>query len=355
MTQAASTKRASLLNPMQSMLSRMGLESEDFSEMAGPLGTTPKETIYTDGPLKLHHFLPQTESVYRVPLLIVTSLVNQPYILDLVPGQSMVEFLVKQGYDVYMIEWGRLRREHAVLTVEDHVLKRLPACVEQVLAHSGVDEVSLNGYCMGGLLSLLYLATHPKAPVKNLVCMATPVNGHGLTSLRAWLGEDFDEDALLEQFGNVPGEWIQNALRALRPFGKLSGNMSLLNNIDNPETVKSNLRMGKWDNDNLPFPGAAFRQMIRDFLRDNKLVTGEWIVGGQKISLGKIKTPLLHLLAQDDHITPYSSSSDLVKLAGSRDKTETIVKGGHVGLVAGRGAELRMWPALDAWLGQRSV
>jgi polyhydroxyalkanoate synthase len=64
---------------------------------------------------------------------------------------------------------------------------------------------------------------------------------------------------------------------------------------------------------------------------------------------------LLHLLAQDDHITPYASSCDLVKLAGSSDKEEIIVKGGHVGLVAGRGAQTRMWPALNAWLAQRSV
>jgi polyhydroxyalkanoate synthase subunit PhaC len=355
MSQPSAEKFAVLPNPMQSLLSRMGIATEDFSEMAGPLGTTPKETIYAEGPLKLHHFLPQTDSVYRVPLLIVTSLVNQPYILDLVPGQSMVEYLVKNGYDVYMIEWGRLRREHSHLTVEDHVMKKLPACVEHVLRHSGAEELSLNGYCMGGLLSLLYLMLHPKAPVKNLVCMATPVNGHGMESLRAWMGEDFDEDGMIEQFGNVPGEWIQNALRALRPFGKLSGNLMLLNNIDNPDTVKSNLRMGKWDNDNLPFPGETFRQMVREFLRGNKLVSGEWIVGGQRMNLGKIKVPLLHLLAQDDHITPYTSSSDLIKLAGSRDKTELIVKGGHVGLVAGRGAELRMWPSLDAWLGQRSV
>jgi polyhydroxyalkanoate synthase len=63
----------------------------------------------------------------------------------------------------------------------------------------------------------------------------------------------------------------------------------------------------------------------------------------------------LHLLAQDDHITPDASSADLVHLAGSNDKTETILKGGHVGLVAGRGAETRMWPALAAWLGTRST
>ncbi|MCE2909020.1 MAG: hypothetical protein O9343_13800 [Burkholderiaceae bacterium] len=210
-------------------------------------------------------------------------------------------------------------------------------------------------WCPGRLLSVLYAALHPKAPLKNLVCMAAPVNGDGLESLKAWMGPGFDEEALIEQYGNVPADWVQNTLRALRPFGKLGGAMNLLNQVDNDEIVRSNLRMGKWETDNIPFPGGVFRQMVNDFLRGNKLVRGEWLIGGRRVSLADVKVPLLHLLAADDHITPYASSRDLVLLAGSRDKQELIVKGGHVGLVAGRGAQTRMWPALEAWLAPRSV
>jgi polyhydroxyalkanoate synthase subunit PhaC len=344
-----------LPNPMQRALSRLGIAAEDFADMAGPLGVTPKEIIHASGTLKLHHYKPLASSVYRVPVLIVTSLVNQPYILDLVPGQSMVEYLLRQGFDIYLIEWGRPRYEHKDLTLEDHVLRLLPECVDAVLRDSGEKELSIIGYCVGGLLSALYAALHPTAPLKNLVCMAAPVNGDGLVSLKAWMGEGFNEEALIEQYGNVPADWVQNTLRALRPFGKLAGAANLLNNIDRDDTVRSNLRMGKWESDNIPFPGGVFRQMVNDFLRGNKLVKGTWQIGGQRAKLANIKQPLLHLLAQDDHITPYASASDLVKLAGSRDKQEIVVKGGHVGLVAGRGAETRMWPALNDWLAPRSV
>lgn len=352
----------SLPNPVQRTLERMGLPGTDFADLTGPLGATPKDTIYAQGTLKLHHFRPLSDSVYRVPVLIVTSLVNQPYILDLVPGQSMVEFLLKQGFDVYMIEWGRPRKAHQHLTLEDHVLDRLPACVQQVLQHSGERELSVIGYCVGGLLSVLWAAlsagakgSQPKSPLKNLVCMATPVNSDGLESLKAWMGEDFDEEALLAEHGNVPAEWVQNALRALRPFGKVAGAMNLLNHADKQEVVRSNLRMGKWESDNIPFPGGVFRQMVNDFLRGNRLMQGDWQIGGQNVQLSAIRAPFLHLLAQDDHITPYASSRDLVQKVGSTDRQELILKGGHVGLVAGRGAEMRMWPALDAWLAPRSV
>jgi polyhydroxyalkanoate synthase len=344
-----------LPNPMQRALARLGIASDDFAQLAGPLGVTPKETIHASGTLKLHHYAPLADSVYRVPVLIVTSLVNQPTILDLVPGQSMVESLLRQGFDVYLIEWGRPRREHAGLTLEDHVLRLLPECVDAVRRDSGERELSIIGYCVGGLLSVLYAALHPKSPLRNLVCMAAPVNSDGLVSLKAWMGDGFDERALLEHTGNVPADWVQNTLRALRPFGKLAGAANLLNQIDRDDTVRSNLRMGKWESDNIAFPGGVFVQMVGDFLRGNKLVKGTWSLGGQRVDLAHIKQPLLHLLAQDDHITPYASACDLVRLAGSRDKQEIVVKGGHVGLVAGRGAELRMWPALHAWLAPRSV
>ena len=360
----------SLPNPVQRTLQRMGLPAADFAGLAGPLGVTPKDTIHAQGTLKLHHFRPQADSVYRVPVLIVTSLVNQPYILDLVPGQSMVEFLLRQGFDVYMIEWGRPRREHQHLTLEDHVLDRLPTCVDEVLRHSGQRELSIIGYCVGGLLAVLWAALRGQAtagkagkagkaggasPLKNLVCMATPVNSDGLESLKAWMGEDFDEEALLAQHGNVPAEWVQNALRALRPMGKVAGAMNLLNQADKQEVVRSNLRMGKWETDNIPFPGGVFRQMVNDFLRGNRLMQGSWTLGGESVDLGRIRAPFLHLLAQEDHITPYASSRDLVQRVGSPDRQELILKGGHVGLVAGRGAELRMWPALNDWLAPRSV
>lgn len=367
---AVTAKTHSLGNPMQRALERIGIQSEDFAEMAGPLGVTPKETIYAQGTLKLHHYLPLTDEVYRVPVLIVTSVVNQPYILDLVPGQSMVEFLLRQGFDVYLIEWGRPRREHKDLVLEDYVLKLLPECVARVQKDSGEQQLSIIGYCLGGLLSVLYAALYSarhaphqaalhtaqsKRALKNLVCIAAPVNADGMVSLKAWLGPNFDEEAIIDQFGNVPAEWVQNSLRALRPFGKVSGAMNLLNNMDKPDTVRSNLRMGKWETDNIPFPGAAFRQLINDFIRGNKLIKGTWDIGGQRIDLSQIRVPFLHLLAQEDHIIPYASSQQLLHMIGSKDKQEAIIKGGHVGLVAGRGAELRMWPTLNEWLAARSA
>lgn len=350
----AAARGRGLPKPIERTLARIGLAVPDLDALAGPLGTTPRETVLAIGTLRLHRYRPLADSVYRTPVLVVTSLVNQPYILDLVPGQSMVEHLLRQGYDVFLIEWGRVRREHAALTLEDHVLARLPRCVERVLQVTGERQLSIVSYCVGGLLSVLYAALHPGAPLRNLVCMAAPVDSDGLAAFKAWMGEGFDVEGLLAQHGNVPGDWVQNALRALKPLGKAAGAFSLLNQADKPEVVASHLRMGRWETDNLPFPGGVFRQVVRDFLGANRLVHGGWPIGGRRAELAAIRVPLLHLLAQDDHITPYAAARPLVERAASADKTELVFKGGHVGLVAGSGARTRMWPALDAWLAPRS-
>ena len=342
-------------NGLPQALRQLGIGMERIAAPVSDLGVTPKETIFAHQTLRLHHYRPQSKEVYRVPVLIVTSLVNQPYILDLAPGQSMVEYLLRAGFDVYMIEWGRPRREHADLRLEDYVLERLPLCIEKVAEDSGEPDVSIVGYCVGGLLSAMYAALHLDGPLKNLVCMAAPANSDGLESLKKWMESHFDEKLLVEMYGNVPADLVQNTLRMLRPFGRFAGFMSLLGNLDKEEFVTSNARFAKWESDNIPFPAAAFVQMVNDFLRGNKLVRNEWALGGRTIELGRIRVPFLHLLADQDHITPYAASKDLLRLVGSADKGEIVLKGGHVGLVAGRGAVKQMWPALEKWLATRSV
>lgn len=154
-----------------------------------PLGVTPKDTIYQRGTQALYHYRPLAKEVYRVPVLFVMSLVSKPYILDLAAGQSFIEFLLKQGCDVYLIDWGVPRREDSHLRLDDYVLDFAPDCITRILADSGEPDLSIIGYCMGGLLTLMYAALHPQGPLKNLVCLTTPVNFEGMKLMRQWNGQ----------------------------------------------------------------------------------------------------------------------------------------------------------------------
>jgi len=119
--------------------------------------------------------------------------------------------------------------------------------------------------------------------------------------------------------------------------------------------VKSYRMFDRWAADILPLPGELFRQTTKAFMWDNLLYKNELVLGGKRVDLGNIKVPVLHALAEHDHIVPYEAAKPLIANVGSKDKEEIVLKGGHVSLVAGGNAIKRLWPKLDAWLGKRST
>jgi polyhydroxyalkanoate synthase subunit PhaC len=334
-----------------------GVKGLEYISTGDPaVGQTPKDVIHRRGTLELYHYHAQSDDVYRVPVLLVMSLVSKPYILDLTPGQSLVEFLVKRGFDVYMIDWGIPRPEDKKLKLEDYVLDFIPECVDKVLEDSGEDEVSIVGYCMGGQLSVMYAALHTDGPLKNLAVFTTPVNAEGMALMRQWTDRRyFDVDRIVDTLGNVPPELMYASFDMLRPASQMAGRLRLWDNMWNDEFTKSFRVFDRWATDQIPFPGECFRQFTKDFMWDNKLCKNEMQLGGRKVDLRNVKVPFMHVMAEHDHIVPYESAKELVSLVGSEDKRELTLKGGHVSLVAGGNAVYRLWPQLDQWLAERSV
>ena len=320
------------------------------------VGLTPKDVIHQRGTLKLYHYHPQADEVYRVPILLVMSLVSKPYILDLTPGQSLVEFLLKRGFDVYMIDWGVPRPEDSRLRLEDYVLDFIPDSVQRVLEDCGEEELSIVGYCMGGQLSTMYAALHTEGPLKNLACFTTPVDAEGMELFKRWTDRRyFDVDRVVDTLGNVPPELLYASFDMLKPAQRVAKNIQLWDNLWNDEFVKSYRMFDRWAADQIPFPGECFRQVTKQMMWENRFAKNEFELGGRRVDLGDIKVPFLHVVAEHDHIVPYEAAKPLVPMVGSEDKKEVMLKGGHVSLVAGGNAIYRLWPQLDSWLSERSL
>jgi polyhydroxyalkanoate synthase len=294
--------------------------------------------------------------VYRVPVVFVMSLVSKPYILDLAPGQSFVEFLLRNGFDVFMIDWGVPRAEDKKLRLEDYTQDFIPACIKQIQEETGENDVSIIGYCMGGLLSMIYMGLHVTTPVKNLITIATPVNYEGMGLFRQWSDRRwFDVDRIVDTLGNIPPEMMYRSFELLRPADRLVSYVRLWDNLWNDQYVKQYRLMNKWTSDQIPFPGETYRQTTKDLMWENKLMKGELDVGGVRCDLTRIACPVLNAMAQHDHIAPYEATRELTSLVGSEDKEDVLLKGGHVSLVAGMNAVLRLWPKVNEWLSVRSV
>jgi polyhydroxyalkanoate synthase subunit PhaC len=320
------------------------------------VGQTPKTLLHRRGTLSLYHYKPMVDEVYRVPILFVMATTNKAFIFDLAPGQSLIEFLLKRGHDIYVMDWNPPAGEERYLKIENYVLDFIPDCVQRVQRHSGVDDVTIIGYCFGGVLSTIYAALHTEGPLKNLVCFTTPIDWTKMTLFRQWMdARHFDIDRLVNTVGVIPPEMITAGFDMLRPAGRMAGQVRLWDNLWNDEYVVAFRRMERWGNETLPLAGEYFRQTIKELMQKNRLYEGTLQVGGKAVDLKNIKVPLLHVMAQYDHIVPPECGKPLIERVSSEDKEEVILPGGHVSLVAGANAIKRMWPKLHQWLERRST
>lgn len=341
---------------MDRAIKRSARTMELASAGAPAVGPTPKDVLYERGTLRLYHYRPSTDEVYRIPLLLVMATTNRGYLFDLMPGQSMVEFLVDQGFDVYMIDWEAPTPEERSLTLADYSQDFLPTCVQLVQENSGESDISMIGYCQGGVLSLIYAATHLDGPLKNLALFTTPVDQHKMELARIWSDPRFlDVDQVVDTLGNVPAEMISSFFDMLRPAQRTAGQLRYYDNLWDDDFVASYRVLDRWANEMLPLAGAYYRDTTKELMWDNKLFKGELVVGGKTADLKNIEVPILHAVAQHDHIVPYEASKPLMDLVGSTDKKEILLKGGHVSLVAGPRAKTRLWPQIHDWLAERSV
>jgi polyhydroxyalkanoate synthase len=360
--QSAAPFGASLLQAWQAEYQRATLQSlKTFEVLTGrepePVGQTPKDVVWSRGTTRLYRYRATTPTRHPVPLLMVHSLVSKPYILDLIPGNSFVEYLVGQGFDTYLIDWGTPRPEDHVLRLEDYVLEQLPAAIEVVLERSGATEFSLFGYCMGGLLALLYAATHPNAPLRNLVTLATPVDFSNMGLQSFWSQEPYmNVDRLVDTYGNIPAAMIKESFRLLRPASEYSPVrfISLWQNVLDDRFVQQYRAFDRWTNEHIPFPGECFRQTTKALARENRLAKGTMELGGREATLSNITCSFLAVAAESDHIVPLAATNVQPDLVSSADKELVVMPGGHVGLAAGRKAVRTLWPKVAGWLAERS-
>src|SRR4051794_22970226 len=139
------------------------------------VGATPKDVVWRRGRAELWRY--RSPGVrYGPPVVIVHSLVSRSYILDLRPGSSTVEYLVNAGLDVFMLDWGVPDELDADNDLAAYVDGYLPRALAAVRRETGCREVTLAGYCLGGLIAALYAAGHDDAAVRNLILMATPMD-----------------------------------------------------------------------------------------------------------------------------------------------------------------------------------
>ncbi len=317
------------------------------------LAPTPRATVSREGTASLYRFVrPATAPASpATPLLLVPSMINRWYVLDLRPGASLVEALVDAGIDTWCLDWGVPEDEDRYLSWTD-VLDRLRRMVRRVRRETGADKVAILGYCMGGTLSAIHTALHPR-DVAALVNLAGPIDFSKAGMLgrmveRRW----FDADAIADA-GSVSPDQMQAGFVALRPTLDIAKYVGMPELMADPAAMLAFRALDTWASDNIPFPGEAYRTYIKDLYQANGLIQRTHRVRDRLVDLSKITCPTAAVVASRDTICPSEAACALLDQVGTRDTTTLRVAGGHVGAVVGTRAARDMYPALIAWLAAR--
>ncbi|MGD9601918.1 MAG: class III poly(R)-hydroxyalkanoic acid synthase subunit PhaC [Gammaproteobacteria bacterium] len=309
-----------------------------------------RESVFHRGKLRLFHYVSARSSDRRRPLLVVYALVNRPYMADLLPETSLLGDLVARGIDLYLVDWGYPDATDRGRGLADYVDGDLDACVEYVQRTRQVERVDLLGICQGGTLALCYAALNP-GKVARLITTVTPVDFQTPTDLLSHLVRSVDIDALVNAYGNVPGEFLNAIFLAQKPL-QLSAQkyVDFVANADNDASSELFLAMEKWIFDSPALAGEAFRQFVKGCYQRNGLVNGSLRIGDRLVAPSRVRHRVLNVYARDDHLVPPAASKALRTIIASDDYSEEEIPGGHIGIYVSPRARAQLVRRVADWL-----
>ncbi len=326
-----------------------------FARKPPPVGTTPADVVHTENKLRLLRYRRSTPATFATPVILVPSLINRHYVLDLLPTKSFAAWLVARGFDVYCIDWGTPGDEDRFLTFDEICDGYLGRALRMTARVAGSEKVHVLGYCMGGILATIHTAARPEH-IASLVTLAAPVRFDGEGLLGSWTrSPTFDVGAMVAAYGNVPWTLLQGAFHMLRPTLTLQKMVHLLDRAWDDESLDGFLAIEKWGSDNVSIPGAFHQRYIEDLYQRDLLAKGEFVLSGRPARLDAIRCPTLAVTFEHDNIVPWKSAKELVDRVSSKDKEWLHLPGGHVGAVVSKSASQRLWPKIAAFWEERDA
>jgi polyhydroxyalkanoate synthase len=311
--------------------------------------------------------LPIQRRQHAVPLVLVPPLGVTTETFDLMPNRSLVRYMAARGFQTYLICWGKPRRRHAQLNMQDYADRMMGEALAAVRKHSGANEVSLMGWCMGGLLSLLHAGLPRKRAIRNIVTVASPIDmrGGGLVAgvaqvintpaklIRKYT--DLRLNVLNPKVFHAPG-WVTTiAFKLTDPIGSVTTYWDLVTKLWDREFVESHTTTSDYLNNMLAYPAGVVGDMLVKVAIDNKLASGE-IELGQKLSRFRNIHAAMFVFAGDrDVLVSPSTAEGILDLVGSQDKRFEVAPGGHMGVILGATAQQAVWQKSADWLAKRSL
>lgn len=303
------------------------------------LEATPHQVIYREGSLQLKLYN-SWETPPRGQVVILPSLINRPYILDLGRGRSLIQYLVKSGFEVALFDWGTPTRHEQELGLKPLLQERLPRALKALEAYSCVTHReqqprTLLGHCLGGNLALLFAEQAPTAFDK-LALLTTPIDTENDALLTTWFQTpNWDPHLFAKSVDFIPWSALQASFLMQRPTLTPRRWLQFFSRMSEKDFRESWLQMEIWSNDSVSFPTQIFQDLLIPMYRDNSMMRES-----------KLSLPVFSLAALDDHIVPIQSAQAIRKSHPNCDHYFFEAKGGHIGAVLSSKTRKEIWPEL---------
>ncbi len=315
---------------------------------------------WQEGDARLLDFAPGAPPSSPAALL-VPSLVNRAHVLDLAPGHSLLRFLAASGVRPLLLDWGWPGETERRFTLTDYVAGRLERAIVAGHGLAG-GRIALVGYCMGGTLAVAAAQRRPDL-LSGLGLLATPWDFHaeapvsapragtepGNAERGAWLGRTV---ALLEPAlafnGTLPVDLLQVLFTLLDPYGVAARYRGFARLDQDSARAHLFVALEDWLNDGVPLSAPVARECLAGWYGANTPGRGVWPIAGLPVDPAALRLPAFVAVPRRDRIVPGESARPLARLIPGAMLHEPAA--GHIGMVAGAGAEAALWAPLRDWL-----
>lgn len=346
-------------------------------------GQTPHTVIHQGDPMSVRYYpLDGEDSIpladgsilavarrrHPIPLILVPPLGVSTETFDLMPQRSLVRYMAARGFKTYLICWGQPQRRHASLAMRDYADRMMREAVAAVQAHSGSQEYSLMGWCMGGMLALVYAGLPRVQGLHSIVTVASPIDMRG-GGLVAGVSQIINTPAKLiahytdlrlnklnPEVFHAPGWVTALAFKLTDPVGSITTYWDLLTRLWDREFVENHSTTSDYLNHMLAYPMGMIGDLVTKMAVENQMAKGEFVLDKRSTArFARIRAPLYVFAGERDHLVAASTAEHILDLVASKDKRFEVAPGGHMGVILGSTAQNAVWRKAADWLAQRQA
>jgi len=296
------------------------------------LATTEGAVVYRNRMMELIQYAPKTDKVHRTPLVIFPPWINKFYILDLKPENSLIRWIVEQGFTLFVVSWVNPDASYADVGLDTYIEEGYLAAIREAKAISGESQVNLVGYCIGGTIlaaTLAYLQLTGDKSVRSATFFTTLTDFKDTGEMSVFLDDDFVNgiEREVSERGYLSSFFMSRTFSYLRAPDLVYGPAIRSYMMGEPPPAFDLLY---WNGDSTNLPARMAIEYLRRLCQDDALARGDFEVLGRKVSLKDIRLPVTSVACETDHIAEWKAAFNGFRQFGSRDKTFILSQSGHI-------------------------